>query len=82
MTKLSKRASAALEILKAGGQFRYGLETGWQGKEQFHWRLIGHKGYGHATYHELAKAGVEFTARPLPSGFTGSATYYYLKGTE
>jgi hypothetical protein len=82
-TKLSARAARALEILKAGGKFRYGLTTGWQGREQFQWSLKGKngiacKGYGHATYHELVAAGVEFSREA--SGFTGSAAYYSLKG--
>jgi hypothetical protein len=81
-TKLSPRAAKALEILKAGGEFKYALTTGWQGREQFQWSLQAAKGgkvkgYGHATYYELVAAGVQFGYKP--SGFTGSCTYYPLK---
>lgn len=80
--KLSPRAARALEILKAGGEFRYGLTGGWHG-EKFQWSLKAAgggacKGYGHATYYELVAAGVEFSSKA--AGFTGSATYYALKG--
>ena len=80
--KLSPRAARALEVLKAGGEFRYALTSGWNGREMFKWSLEkrGSKfpGYGHATFHELEAAGVEFVRKP--SGFTGSCTYYALKG--
>jgi hypothetical protein len=72
--KLSPRAARALEILKAGGEFRYGLTSGWHG-EKFQWSL---KAAGGGTYYELVAAGVEFSSKA--SGFTGSATYYALKG--
>ena len=79
--KLSPRAARALEILKAGGEFKYALTSGWNG-EKFLWSLVksGSKfpGYGGATYYELVKAGVEFGYKP--SGFTGSCAYYPLKG--
>jgi hypothetical protein len=79
---MTPRATRALEILRAGGKFRYALTTGWQGREQFQWSLIGSNGarahgYGHHTYHELVKAGFDFTYEP--SGFTGSASYHALK---
>lgn len=80
--KLSPRAARALEILNAGGEFRYALTRGWQGREMFKWSLVkgGSKasGYGGATFYELEAAGVEFVRKP--SGFTGSCTYYALKG--
>lgn len=81
-TKLSPRAAKALEVLKAGGKFKYALTSGWHG-EKFMWSLIaagGGKvgGIAGATYHELVAAGVEFGWEP--SGFTGSCTYYPLKG--
>jgi hypothetical protein len=78
---MTPRATRALEILRAGGEFRYALTTGWRGREQFEWSLVTrgmkHRGYGHHTFYALKAAGFEFASRA--SGFTGSATYYALK---
>lgn len=59
---LSKRAQRAVEVLKAGGLFRYGLERQWGGYEQFQARLQvkgrNVPGYGYAAYNELREAGL------------------------
>lgn len=82
MKKLSNKCQTALNLLQGGAEFKYGLETGWQGREQFQWSLVLKgkkiKGFGGATYKALCDAGYEFTRKP--SGFTGSWTYYALKG--
>ncbi len=82
MPKLSARANAALDILAEGGSFQYALTTNsYTRREQFQWRLRTArggvvKGYGHATYHELNKAG--FMDHGRPNGFTGSSTSYFI----
>ncbi len=62
-TKLSARASRALEILENGGKFRYQLENGYHGREQFQMRLrdaCGEvvKGIGFKAKCELEDAGL------------------------
>lgn len=61
--KLSGRAERALEILNAGGRFRYALERKFHGRDQFHMRLLNAhgdvvSGIGFATKIELEKAGL------------------------
>lgn len=78
---LSTRATNALAILNAGGSFRYGLETGYMGREQFQWSLRGKngvkcRGFGGAAYRELVAAGHEFIG--TANGFTGISTSYRL----
>lgn len=55
---LTAKALKALEILKEGGYFKYALEKGYLGREQFQWHLHTKtgfvvKGYGAKTAHEL-----------------------------
>jgi hypothetical protein len=83
MPKMSKRAADALNVLADGGSFRYGLErNSYTGREQFQWRLraangCNVSGIGGAAYRELSALGFAF--RSEAAGFTGIATYYYLK---
>jgi hypothetical protein len=60
---LSGRAAKALEVLRAGGKFRYALESGYGGREQFKMRLLGANlrrvpGVGYAAKVELEQAGL------------------------
>lgn len=71
--KLSPRAEKALEILRAGGRFRYALERAWGGGEKFRMRLISAEysvvpGIGYATKAELEGAGLLQPKRPLDAG--------------
>ena len=55
---MNKKVEKALEVLKAGGYFKYALEKGWHGGEVFKWHLYNAnhhivKGYGHAAAHAL-----------------------------
>jgi len=81
MTKLTNTQATALNLLKAGACFRYGLESGWHG-EKFQWSLMLNgkkmKGFGGACFRALEAAGFEFDRKA--SGFTGMATHYSLKG--
>jgi hypothetical protein len=83
LPKMSKRAAQALDVLADGGRFRYGLErNSYTGREQFQWRLEHARGgrvhgVGGAAYRELCSKGFAF--RSEAAGFTGIATYYYLK---
>lgn len=66
--KLSSRAVAALEILRAGGKFRKQLETVYGGREQFKMRLIDSRGarvsgVGFKTFYELQDAGLLLSRR-------------------
>lgn len=77
--KIGRRAERALEVLKAGGYFRYALERGWHGGEKFRWHLHAKggaviKGHGHKTAHEL----MHLMARNFEVG-TGFAEYWELK---
>lgn len=63
--KLSNRAQQALEILSNGGELTYLLErNSYTGREQFQTRFKIHggavRGLGHATRHELERAGFRF----------------------
>ena len=60
---LSARAQRALEVLRAGGKFRYALESGYRGREQFRMRLRGPRGevvpgIGYQAKVELEAAGL------------------------
>jgi hypothetical protein len=60
---LSVRAQKALEVLRAGGKFRYALESGFRGREQFKMRLRGPRGeviggIGYQTKVELEAVGL------------------------
>lgn len=66
MPHLSKRAQSALEYLANGGRYVNRLERNhYTGREQFCRRLLAVrgswgsavKGFGHATFYELEKAG-------------------------
>lgn len=63
--KLSNRAQQALDILANGGEMTYLLErNSYTGREQFQTRFKINggavKGLGHATRHELERAGFRF----------------------
>ena len=79
LPKLAPRAIKALDVLDAGGQFRYGLErSSYTGREQFTYRLKAVdgstiKGVGHAAFQELKALGFLAAAH----NFSGS-TYYKL----
>lgn len=77
MTKLSSRATKALEILAAGGTFRYALEDGYGGRRQFQYRLFAAggavvKGIGHAAFYEIKERLTETSTSSV------TATYYKL----
>lgn len=61
--KLTARENEAFEILKAGGYFRYALETVYGGREQFQMRLRNAqhqviKGFGYAAMRKFEKMGL------------------------
>jgi hypothetical protein len=63
--KLSNRAQQALDLLSNGGELTYLLErNSFTGREQFQTRFkirgSAVKGLGHATRHELERAGFRF----------------------
>lgn len=60
---LSARAARALEVLRAGGRFRYALEAGYRGREKFRMRLLDARravvvGIGYQAKVELEQAGL------------------------
>ncbi len=72
MAKLSGRAAQAVEVLRAGGCFRYALERAWQGGEKFKMRLRAPggaivKGVGYAAKRELEEAGMLASRYCAPS---------------
>ena len=74
MTGLSKRALAAVELMKAGAYWRCALEAskpGWGEKFRYRLRTRGAPiaGYGFAVWHELEKAGL-LTRRECASSST------------
>jgi len=85
MSKLTNTQSTALSLLQGGACFRYGLESGWQGREKFQWSLLPRKGsaqkikgFGGACFRALEAAGFEFDCDY--SGGSTYARYYSLKG--
>ena len=81
LPKLSARARRALDVLSNGGRFSNRLERNrFTGREQFAMRLLADGGWtsivagiGHATYHELDKAG--FLIRAFGEGSSVSEIY-------
>lgn len=63
MAKLSSRATKALDVLQAGGKFRYALETDrYTGRDKFRMRLLDANsrvvaGVGYQAKVELEQAG-------------------------
>lgn len=60
---VSKRAMAAMEVIKAGGYFSYKLERAFRGGEKFRMRLLNARhevvaGFGHAAHRDLQNAGM------------------------
>jgi hypothetical protein len=80
MTKLSHRATAALEILKGGGKFVERLErNSYTNRAVFKHRLLMRgdvvRGYGHGVFRELYDAGL--LAQNFDAG-TSVSSYYEL----